>query len=352
MGFIQRSSRRESFSCVMAVAIAFVAASAAIAQIRQAGFEAFRRGTPGNAGANLYVSRSGKVQVINHWDLNRDGYNDILISNDHDNDEVVDAMVYWNSTKGFAPLLPDLWREQPLARTLFGLLDGGGKGITRLPAFGGGKSLIADLNGDGYPDLVFCNYIHNYPGVRSAYVYWGGARGYDPKARTELPTNWAAGVAAADLNGDGFLELVFANQGSESGAENISADTGLDSYIYWGSARGYDPKAPQLLLTDGARDVAIADLNGDGHPDLAFLNGERQAKNVQVFWGAAGGRYSKDRTQVAAVPDPITIRAGDLNRDGIADIVITTSAAAQSIAMDIAHKDPGAVVVLFGSKKG
>ena len=52
--------------------------------IRHAGFEQFSKGTPGNSGVNMYVSHRGRVEVINKWDLNRDGYNDVLISNDHD----------------------------------------------------------------------------------------------------------------------------------------------------------------------------------------------------------------------------------------------------------------------------
>jgi hypothetical protein len=78
-------------------------------------------------------------------------------------------------------------------------------------------------------------------------------------------------VAAADLNGDGYPELVFANQGVEAGLESISKKVGLESYIYWGSATGFDPEKPGLVPTLGAVDVAIADCNGDGRLDLADL---------------------------------------------------------------------------------
>src|ERR1700736_150075 len=114
----------------------------------------------------------------------------------------------------------------PFAQWAFDLVDHRAH-LNRLPAFGGGRSVIGSLNNDVYPDIVFCNYIHNYPGLRNAYIYWGGPDGYKPANRTELPTNWAAGVAAADLNGDGYPELIFANQGSEAGLESISRDLGL-----------------------------------------------------------------------------------------------------------------------------
>jgi hypothetical protein len=138
--------------------------------IRQSGFAEFSRGRLGNSGANLYVSRAGRVQAINKWDLNKDGYVDVLISNDHDVFEIVDAFIYWGTGKGVGSLLPELWSERPLAQVLFGLLDHKTP-LTRLPAFGGGKSIVADLNRDGFPEIVFCNYIHNYPVLRTAYVY-------------------------------------------------------------------------------------------------------------------------------------------------------------------------------------
>ena len=57
-------------------------------------YEDLAQGTPGNSGANLYVSKNGRVQVVNQWDLNRDGHVDILISNDHDIFGTADAFIY------------------------------------------------------------------------------------------------------------------------------------------------------------------------------------------------------------------------------------------------------------------
>ena len=309
----------------------------------QRGFADFSRGTPGNGGANLYVAQDGKIQVINRWDLNGDGYNDLVFSNDHDPFEIVDAFIYWGSKRGYTSLLPELWRDRPLAQVVFGLMDGT-PGLTRLPAFGGGKSLVLDLNKDGYPDIVFCNYIHNYPGLRTAYVYWGGPDGYKTTARTELPTLWAAGVAAADLNGDGYPDLVFANQGTEAGAEDIQELKGTGSYIYWGSATGFTMEHRTEVETHGARDVTIADINHDGYPDLAFVNNSPRGHGMQVFYGSAAG-FTTAAQQNLPLADPTSIRSGDLNRDGYADLVVTTSAPPQTIgpAALVQAKNPGAI---------
>jgi len=333
---------------------ALVLAQAPPHSIRQRGFEDFRKGQLGNSGANLYVSQHGRVEVINKWDLNADSYPDLLMSNDHDVYEAVDAFIYWGGPKGYTSLLPDLWKEMPLAQVLFDLTDHPGN-ITRLPAFGGGKSAIADLNQDGYPDIIFCNYIHNYPGVRTAYIYWGSANGYTSSHRTELPTNWADGVAAADLNGDGYPDLVFANLGTEPGSEDFSPLTTNDSFIYWGSATGFSPDRRTSLATRGARDVAVADLNKDGYPDLAFVNSSGQTQELQIFWGSASG-YSNSKVQTVPVPQPTSVRAADVNGDGYPDLIVTTQGNQLTISTAELKKSPKegspATYIFLGTAKG
>lgn len=322
--------------------------------VQQHGFDDFSRGQLGNSGANLYVSRDGRIQVINKWDLNRDGYPDLLMSNDHDVYEAVDSLIYWGGAKGYTSILPDLWKEMPLAQVLFDVADHAGH-ITRLPSFGGGKSAIADLNRDGYPDIIFCNYIHNYPGVRTAYIYWGSADGYSVSHRTELPTNWADGVAAADLNGDGYPDLIFANQGTEPGSESTSPITSNDSFIYWGSATGFSPDRRTSLATKGARDVTVADLNHDGHPDIIFVNDNAQTQDVQIYWGSASG-FSNENVQTIPVPEPTSVHSADVNGDGYPDLIITTAGNPLKIVgtaqNERAASGQPATYIFLGSVKG
>ena len=182
---------------------------------------------------------SARIQVINRWDLNRDGYPDLLFTSSHDVIENPEALIYWGTAHGFESMLPPLPELQPRL-ALVRRLSQGSPGITSLPAFGGGRSLVTDLTNDGYPEIVFTNYIHNYPGQRTAYVYQGGPDGYQPHRRKELPTLWASGVAAADLNQDGFTDLVFANQGLEGarGLQESERDR-YPSYLYWGHPEGF-----------------------------------------------------------------------------------------------------------------
>ena len=58
------------------------------------GFEAFRRGTMGNAGQNLYVSRNGILQRIFQFDLDQDGYADLVFCNSQNHWERPPAYLY------------------------------------------------------------------------------------------------------------------------------------------------------------------------------------------------------------------------------------------------------------------
>jgi hypothetical protein len=60
---------------------------------REHTFEDFSDGRLGDGGANTYVSARGRVQLVNSWDLNQDGYLDLVFSNTHPHREKMDAAV-------------------------------------------------------------------------------------------------------------------------------------------------------------------------------------------------------------------------------------------------------------------
>jgi len=86
----------------------------------------------------------------------------------------------------------------------------------------------SDLNGDGISELLFANYWNGSYEFNGGWIYWGQGSPTSPSwsagARTNLPTHAATGVAVADLNGDGRPEVIFSSH--------------IYSYIYWGQAGG------------------------------------------------------------------------------------------------------------------
>ena len=81
-------------------------------------FEDFAGGALGDGGVNLYVAKSGRVEMINRLDFNNDGYLDILIVNDHNHMEGADLLVYWGSSTGPQSLMPPLVDQLPRLKLL------------------------------------------------------------------------------------------------------------------------------------------------------------------------------------------------------------------------------------------
>ena len=69
---------------------------------RHSGFEQFSRGELGNGGQNVFVSTRGELKLINWFDLDRDGYPEIVINNEHNPYESSDALIYYqHAVDGF-----------------------------------------------------------------------------------------------------------------------------------------------------------------------------------------------------------------------------------------------------------
>ena len=149
------------------------------------GFEAFRKGTFGNAGHNLYVSRKGILQRIYQFDFNRDGYFDLVFSNDHDHTESAPAYVFQDVL--------------------------GARHRYSVPSDGSVTGAVADLNGDGYDDLVLGMLSNGTEPELNAFVY-GGPEGFGERRHQQLPVPFCNSVAAGDFNGDGRPDLAFIRQ--------------------------------------------------------------------------------------------------------------------------------------------
>jgi hypothetical protein len=257
--------------------------------------------------------------MIHRWDFNNDGHLDIFVAQDHNTVENEDVLIYWGRRDGPRSLLPALPGQQPLGRLLREAREREA-GVTRLPSEGGGRTLLTDLNDDGLPEIVFCNFIHNYSVDTRAFIYWNRGGQFEVSQRTALPTLLASGVAAADFNRDGFVDLAFANHGSELG-NRFGVDRHLESYVYWNGPAGFGLDRGTILSSVSAADCRSGDFNGDGYPDLVILNDDPPTRSVFIYWGGAEG-LSKSRRLVREGIEAIAAQTGDLNGDKLNDLII------------------------------
>ena len=193
---------------------------------------------------------------------------------------------------------------------------------------GGNSIAIADLNGDGYPDLIVASYCATGSGCAngSVAVLMGGVGG-----TFGAPTSYASGgqfadsVAVADL-GNGNLDLIVGN--CSSFANNVCAGTTGGVSILRGDGKGGFATAVPYATAFGVAAVAVADVNGDGKKDVLIATNCGSGSPITysgcvgVLLGDGTGNLATAVTYQSGGYSPGAIAVGDVNGDGKLDVVV------------------------------
>ena len=193
-------------------------------------------------------------------DLNADGYDDVATARAYGY-----AQVYWGTSSGISSSYVDT-----LGSYYSRSLD------------------IGDLDGDGYDDIV----VGGYSG--STYVWWNSSVGFSTSVYTALSATGCHGVEAEDLDGDGYEEVIC------SVYYDGSYET--ESVVWWGSSSGPDDSDTTELDTYGPVNASIGDLDADGYPEIVFgsyYNGTDYTGDSYIYWGSASGYDESDRSDIA-----------------------------------------------------
>jgi FG-GAP-like repeat/Abnormal spindle-like microcephaly-assoc'd, ASPM-SPD-2-Hydin len=178
--------------------------------------------------------------------------------------------------------------------------------------------ISADFNGDGKPDMAARG------GPASVNVFIGNGDGtFQPVVSTTL-TQVGGGNAAGDFNGDGKADIVtvFTNC---STSPPITCLPG-DAVVLIGNGDGTFQTPVEYtvgLQSNGSyENVAVADFNGDGAPDIAVTN--FGANTVSILLNTGNGTF-QSHVDYPAGTEPTSIVTGDFNGDGIVDLAILDS---------------------------
>jgi uncharacterized protein (TIGR03437 family) len=164
--------------------------------------------------------------------------------------------------------------------------------------------VIADVTGDGIPDIVTAN-----AGAATASVLVGLGKGFFHPLSTLTTGQTPHFIATGDFNRDGKPDLAIANFTSN----NINIFLGLGNGTF---------RLLQNLDATSPSAVAVADFNGDGKLDLAVT--QRNSNNVAIFLGDGAGHFIPFFT-IAVGGNPVSILAADFNRDGHLDLAVANS---------------------------
>ena len=164
--------------------------------------------------------------------------------------------------------------------------------------------VAGDFNGDGRLDLATGNV-----GSSDISVLLGKGDGTFEAPPASVVGNDAAALATGDFTGDGNLDVAVVNEGSDS--VTILPGNGDGTF--------QQPMTVALPPGSGATSIVAGDFNGDGRPDLAVANPNRD--EVSVLLGNGDGTFQAPRSP-ARPGGPYAIVAGDFNGDGRLDLAV------------------------------
>lgn len=280
---------------------------------------------------------------IQSGDFDNDGDQDLVSADDTDGSLFVienkgnlqfspAATLACGSTAAFEPLVFDFDDDGDM--DIISLHIGGARvfrndgGFTFQPVqdfvVNGGLLLgkAADLNRDGVTEFVA-----SAPSLGAVMVFESAGGSLVFKSQVAAGVS-PLGVDAADLDRDGDMDIIVANNGDAT----VSIATR--------SKTGYKANAAVISVGSGPVYVKIGDFNKDGRADFAVSHSDND--NIEMFKRTTGLNFSLFDS-VATNGTPLSISVGDLNLDGRDDLLYVENKSGRA-AVRLSQKEGGVTV--------
>lgn len=125
-------------------------------------------------------------------------------------------------------------------------------------------------------------------------------------------------LSAGDFNKDGFMDVVCSGQNDLDGSGIVS--------VLFGKGDGSFKNKIDLVSEKYAMDVHVADMDGDGFPDIVTAN--TAVQTVSIFQNQKGTAF-KAKDPVKIKGEPAALGIGDFDKDGKPDIAVLIRATKQ-----------------------
>jgi hypothetical protein len=169
---------------------------------------------------------------------------------------------------------------------------------------------VGDFNADGNLDVAVSTFLSNWAGDNdygAVVVLLGDGNGffagsdYLPISGSFTSSSVASSVVTADFNGDGYADLAWAARQWPTPEGAVEVFLSYGNGTFWA--------APSLAFAGGPWTVAVADLNGDGKPDLV-------TDSTSVLLGNGNGTFQVAQNYAGGG------LVGDFNGDGSLDLAV------------------------------
>jgi hypothetical protein len=325
-----------------AVSLGVLAGSAAVAEITLVSGEALRT--------------QYRPEVVTSADFNEDGWADLVLSNPANNK----VTILFGSMAGTFSQALGVTLTRRVARVSVGdlncdghadlaMVDRFGDAVVRVTGNGGGTFgepesfavsarprdvAIGNFDGQGGNDLVS---VSADTAQATILLNRGGGLGFERVADLAVGTS-PTRVLAQDLNGDGLDDIVALNS-STAGLNNVAV-------LLNAGGQGFGLPTHYTVGPD-AQDLAIADFNNDGAPDVIALSSSDGTSHTAFSVSVLLNRVDESSTRgsgvfepqvsvpVAGCPDTLdgvlitcnaqALAAADYDRDGAIDFVVSFS---------------------------